>query len=319
MCALAKKPRPLEYEGDILANLDWGGLTLPEEDLENIALGNDPYNKNMAIGLPDSEVKDQENWHGSPAEFDPVLMTRQLIDIVPNPWDAHALTLRISDFFTKRDGRERTAANFVFIIEESRKLLAAARDKMAESYFCSQVEKGIFELLLFSGEGEWKIPSSVALRSERKMNRQDPLQRSLFDYVPDEDMNEYEKAVAFYLDKQSHLLWWYRNQTYSGYKLQGWKRNRIAPDFITASDNGKGDMKEVRVFETKGMHLKNEDTDYKKSLLHICDTLCREKGQKRNWNELGLEFADHQFRFHLVFEDDWESAMNRIFADSTAE
>ncbi len=317
-----RKLRPLQYEGDILANLNWGNLR--PNGLKEINLGDGSGNGTKIVGLPDAPVQDSEEdgQYGDLSKPDPVLMTRQITDVVPNPWDAYKLSRRILDFFTKRDGKEKTAANFVFIIEESKKLLETERDKMAEAYFRSQVEKGIFELLLFSGTGEWKIPRTVTVRSTKRMNRLDgnPLRKSLFDYVPDEDMNEYEKSVALYLDEQERLLWWYRNQTHGGYKLQGWKRNRISPDFITASDNGGGDMEEVRVFETKGIHLKNEDTDYKKSMLDLCDDLCQnaKDGKLQKWSDLGRDFADHQFRFNLVFGDDWESVMNGIFAGSAS-
>ncbi len=314
------KLRPLKYEGDILANLDWENLRL--KGLGKINLGNGNGSGTKVVGLPDVAV--QERKEDEPDDIvskpDSVLMTRQITDVVPNPWDAYKQSRRILDFFIKRDGKEKTFANFVFIIEESKKLLEIERDKMAETYFRSQVGKGVFELLLLSGEGEWKIPNTVTVRSTKRMNRLDgnPLRKSLFDYVPDEDMNEYEKSVALYLDEQERLLWWYRNHTHGGYKLQGWKRNRISPDFITASDNGKGDMGEVCVIETKGIHLKNEDTDYKQSVLDLCDNLCQNigKGQKRKWSELGQDFADNQFRFNLVFGDDWKSILNGIFVDS---
>ncbi|MCY4047007.1 MAG: DEAD/DEAH box helicase family protein [Candidatus Dadabacteria bacterium] len=314
------QPHLLEYEGDILANLDWTKITFPTE-LKELNLSNAPNHGKASIGLPHEWVRhsDDDYANGDLTEPDSVLMTRQLVDVIPNAWDAHKMSRRIVDYFTKRDGKEKTANNLVFIIEESKKLLAVQRDAMAEKYFHSQVKKGAFELLLFTGKGEWQIPASIRTRSAARMNRDDgnPLAKTLFDYIPDEDMNEYERTVALYMDEQERLLWWYRNQTHSGYKLQGWKRNRIVPDFITASvsDDGEDEMGEVRVIETKGIHLKNEDTDYKKAVLDLCDELCRSPrgGERRKWKDLKEEFADHQFKFDLVFEDEWESVLNGIF------
>jgi len=35
-----------------------------------------------------------------------------------------------------------------------------------------------------------------------------PLERSPFDYVPEDDFNELEKDVALYLEDQDKLPWW---------------------------------------------------------------------------------------------------------------
>jgi TnpA family transposase len=46
------------------------------------------------------------------------------------------------------------------------------------------------------------------------------------------------------------------------YHIQGWKCNKIYPDFI-AAENAPENMDEygtIYVLETKGVHLKNEDT-----------------------------------------------------------
>jgi len=57
------------------------------------------------------------------------------------------------------------------------------------------------------------IASRIKVRSNRQLVRNDntPIQKSLFDYVPEEDFNELEKSVAIYLDEQERLLWWYQD------------------------------------------------------------------------------------------------------------
>ena len=64
----------------------------------------------------------------------------------------------------------------------------------------------------------------------------------------------------------------------------------------------------VRVFvlETKGIHLKNEDTKYKQDVF----ALCNELGAKKAWKELFNEFPDHDFEFQVVFEDEWHNKIN---------
>jgi type III restriction enzyme len=72
-----------------------------------------------------------------------------------------------------------------------------------------------------------------------------------------------------YLDGESALRWWHRNVARSNYFVQGWKRQRIFPDFIFAVQRGAKDDKLV-VLEIKGEHLKgNDDTNYKRDVLHL--------------------------------------------------
>jgi type III restriction enzyme len=138
----------------------------------------------------------------------------------------------------------------------------------------------------------------------------DPIQRSLFDYVPEEELNDMEKAIAIYLDEQEKLLFWYRNVSRKDYYLQGWKKGKIYPDFIVPEvDLEKpDDCSTVYVVESKGLHLKNEDTQYKKTIFEICNEL----GQKMQWGELREEFFGSRVEFKLIFEDEWKRKINEI-------
>ncbi|MFZ2658037.1 MAG: hypothetical protein WAX69_24105 [Victivallales bacterium] len=136
-----------------------------------------------------------------------------------------------------------------------------------------------------------------------------PIQRSLFDYVAEENINGLEKSVAIYLDEQEKLLWWYRNMSRQDYHIQGWKRHKIYPDFIAADrKNDNNDYETVYVLETKGIHLKNEDTQYKQDVFKLCNEL----GAKKPWKELFDEFPDHDFEFQVVFGDEWQNKINKL-------
>src|SRR5262249_17907382 len=58
----------------------------------------------------------------------------------------------------------------------------------------------------------FEIPERFLSRESRQLvdDHNVPVQRSLFDFVPD-DLNEYERSVALYIDKHPEVLWWYRN------------------------------------------------------------------------------------------------------------
>ena len=68
------------------------------------------------------------------------------------------------------------------------------------------------------------------------------------------------------LDGDGAIQWWQRNVALSGYGLQGWKRGRICPNFIFAA-GGTGAARRIVALETKGDHLQNPDTDYKRDVL----------------------------------------------------
>ncbi len=122
-------------------------------------------------------------------------------------------------------------------------------------------------------EGRIEIPPVIELKSTRRLVHDDgeQIQQSLFDYVPDA-FNDYEKAVALYLDNHPKVLWWYRNLIGKDqFYIQGYRRNRVYPDFVVQEGEKEGESKKpsasVLVLESKGAHLKgNQDTSYKRSL-----------------------------------------------------
>ena len=93
-----------------------------------------------------------------------------------------------------------------------------------------------------------------------------PLVKSLFAPVYKSEFNPDESEVAVYLDGEEALTWWHRNVARTQYGIQGWKKGKIYPDFIFAvrTDGAAG---RITVLETKGDHLDNLDTAYKRDLL----------------------------------------------------
>lgn len=154
-------------------------------------------------------------------------------------------------------------------------------------------------------EGRFEIPQKVPVRTIRKLvhDNNDPVQRSLFDWVPD-DLNEYEKSVALFLDKRPEVLWWYRNLVGpENFSIQGYRRNKVYPDFVVQQGRNRKPVASVVVVESKGKHLKgSEDTMYKRSVAKYFEKI----GRKVAWQKLGEEFENETFRFHVLDEGDYE-------------
>lgn len=307
--------RDMNFEIDILSEIDWGSINIDE--IKILSLQNKRnQEQEIALGLSDEEkelLKETGRAEKTGTlEIDEVFLTRQITEIIPNPWHCFQIGEKAIQLLLEKYERETVAANFVFIIEELKKILEKERNRLSEQVFRKMVADKKLCFFLITDKGGFELPSRIKVKSNKQLVRNDntPIQKSLFDYVPEENINDLEKSVAIYLDEQEKLLWWYRNMSRQDYHIQGWKRNKIYPDFLAADkQEAKDDYGTVYVLETKGIHLKNEDTKYKQDVF----ALCNELGAKKAWKELFDEFPDHDFEFQVVFEDEWQNKINQLF------
>lgn len=308
--------RDVNYEMDILSRINWSMVNF--DGLMNISLSEiKAKEENVTIGISEDTkklIETKEILFGEGGlKIDNVFITRQILDLVPNPWIAFDMAKKVIDIFLKKYDEQILANNLVFIIDELRKHLEKERDRLGESVFREQIFKKAMFFFLLHGKGGYELPSRIKVKKNSKplvRNDYTSLQRSLFEFVEEEKFNDAEKAVALYLDEQEKLLWWYRNLSRIDYYLQGWKKNKIYPDFILSEidSNVKDDYSKIFVIETKGWHLKNEDTDYKKNIFEFCNKI----GIQKNWTELNTEF-DQRIEFQVIFEDEWKAKINKIF------
>lgn len=291
--------RPLNYEHDILMDVEWDQIDIKpliESIPENITLI-----KSQMTQITVSDGEDGEFFKTAKAKaideislFDPVYATRIVSDIVPNPWVARGLIADIIKGLQKR-GFDKNKIGLLssFILEELRKYLVAQRDDLAEAIFISKVAAEGIQFRLRTDTHNWAMPehmwTDLAENSE-KLTRSngDVVEKSLFAPAYKLEYNNDEQDFACYLDEHKALVWWHRNVAKSGqYFVQGWRKNKVYPDFIFAVND-----KRVVVIETKGDQLDgNLDTKYKKKLLKtINDSFKVERVKKAG--ELELVFDD---------------------------
>jgi type III restriction enzyme len=140
------------------------------------------------------------------------------------------------------------------------------------------------------------------------------LQLSLFESLPEEDFNETEKEVVWYLENQKKLFFWYRNRPRLDYGLQGWREHRIYPDFVFTSKvkEDAAPYERIYVVETKGLHLiENDKTQYIRKLFKIC----KQEAHAIGWGDLGLKLDDRALRYEVLSEEEWESKLNEILEE----
>jgi len=228
-----------------------------------------------------------------------------------------------SHLYTSNPGLAGRLGLVKFVVREKIVgLVERGTDKQTQAAFEQLFESKRLCFALDCVEARLEIPPVVEFPSERRLVHDDgeQIQQSLFDYVPDA-FNDYEKAVALYLDKCPQILWWYRNLVGpEHFSIQGYRRNKIYPDFIVqeASPNGrkKRPVASVLVLESKGKQLKgNEDTNYKRSVAEFFGKV----GRKVPWQKLAEDFGDQTFRVQVIDEGeysdlDWRDQLNEILS-----
>lgn len=238
--------RDINYETDLLRRVDWSQASI--NYVLNLELDKRILTDKMVVlGLSANrkEVIKEERNGGYEARatwtIDTVFMTRQLLDIIPNPWTAHEFCEKTVIALKRNHGAETVGYNMAYIIEELRKNLEKERDRLAEVVFRNLIAKKELWFFLVADKGGYKLPSRLRIKNDTKrLVRADnsQLEQSLFEEVPEEGINDVEKSVAICLDEQQKLLWWYRNLSRQDYFVQGWKKNRIYPDFVFGKTSG---------------------------------------------------------------------------------
>jgi type III restriction enzyme len=310
--------REVSYETDIVSRIDWAQADFSAERNLQLADANS-QDAEIVVTLGETKgaglVKEQKREYrtSEDAGVDPVFATRQLLEMIPNPWIAHDIAKEVIATLTRKNGLDIVAKNFVFIIQELVKRADAERNRLAQEVFTDLVSAKKLRFLLLKDDAGYRLPDKIKMRKgTRKLVREDnsPLQMSLFEQVAEDGLNSEEQSVAWYFEKQAQLLWWYRNLSRQDYRLQGWHKNGIYPDFIVSRTSAadKTDFDKVFVVESKGIHLKNDDTDYKKQVFKLCNKLAEQK----SWTELGLEFPEHKIVFELVYGDEWQKVLNVV-------
>ncbi|WP_372826256.1 DEAD/DEAH box helicase family protein [Polaromonas sp.] len=317
-----KRRRELAYDSDILSLLDWSAVQTDALAREWAPAAQDALFQNgqqLQIGLEvldhPERVRSQQAL-AAPAELDRARLVRGLLDIAPNAWWVWSWVDAVVSRFLLAYSEKVIAGSSASLLERLRIDLEAERDRLAQAVFESCVARGEVEFRLRADKTDYEIPADFELELSGKpqlLVRDDdgkPVEKSLFEpaltALTDSGL---ERDVAFYLDSQAALKWWHRNVARAQYGLQGWKRNKVYPDFVFARVGGDGQQKLV-ILETKGLHLAGSlDTDYKQLLLQrLTDAFADESLMPAG----GLELVGEAQSVvcDLVFEGDWKGTLN---------
>jgi type III restriction enzyme len=316
--------RLFDYESDLFPHVDWEALEWSKagefspDDAASLShtrvavdvdqLGPDPK---KPLGVPEA---------GDKPDLDFPALARLLADVVPNPWQAarilrSALTALRARGFTE----DQLLASRYRLIERMRADLLADIHVQTERIFCDLLAAGGLSFRL-EGKGlSWELLEKLSFEITQppdtpithKPNGQ-PIAKSLFEQIWSHHFNSLEKDVALYIDDVKAVRWWHRIAVQADWYLDGWKKKKVFPDFLVALEESDGKPSKLVVVETKGLHLKNEDTDYKRQLFQ---TLERYSEGGVPVGEFLLGDAPGRMRFRLVLDGDWKSQVDAALAE----
>ena len=264
----------LDYETHILAGIDWGAIPAPDPKASAAASVRRQsaivdVGETLPVFYADQEVHIDKTVRVT--DF-----ANRLSDIVPNLWQAARIAQEMIESLrqngkTDEDIYDRRM-HLMYVLREHVKREV---EKQAERCFQRKLKVGEIRFDLKMDEPNFRMVEQYDLLvspDERPLVRNDfrPVQLTLFEPVFARYFDsELEKSFAGYLDEEKALRWWHRvaARQQGSYYVQGWKQERIYPDFVAVAGKIAGETR-LLIFETKGEHLRgNADTRYKEKVL----------------------------------------------------
>lgn len=310
----------LNYERDILRAINWNqiGAVKPvrlddQELLQEIR---------STIYLQDHDDPEKIAVESTSQNLEISFFVRRLNDVIPNPWQAARIVKATLKAYREQGTDENTLfANRLYLSEVIKNKLRTQIESLAET---------IFQEKLRNNKIRFSLETDVALNFEleqtieviiskdaKRLTRSDasPLQLNLFNPVYEAEFNNLEKDFALYLDKKDTIQWWHRIAARQGYYLQGWRRDRVYPDFIACVQGNREGQQRLLVFETKGQHLEgNSDTTYKQELIKTLESAYKNATEYGTMETTGPN--DNPMSFRMLLEDTWRETANETIDEN---
>lgn len=320
--------RPFDYEMDVLYQINWDNLDVTEfvnKIPENYQAAEGQLQRISLTEEPEGISAEQIGATSTAFELNPAHLVRLTSDIIPNAWVAREIIgnilkgLEARGFTTEQLGRLSS-----LILSELRIWLNKERDTKAEQVFREAVTNGAIQFQLRADGNNWTMPmesSTTQPEGARQLLGNDggPLKKNLFTPTYEADLNQDERNIAVYLDSEKTISWWHRNVARTHYAIQGWRRNKIYPDFVFAMRTEQNAPNKITILETKGDHLAgNEDTNYKSQVLELMT-------EAFAWNTatpagtLDLVAPDGTtVHCELILMQNWATRLPTLLADSSS-
>ena len=312
----------LNYERDILSAIDWSQLGA----VEPVSLDDKELLQEIraTIHLQDHDEPEKIVVESTSQKLEISFFVRRLNDVIPNPWQAARIVKATLQTYREQGTDEDTLfANRLYLSEVLKNKLRTQIETLAETVFREKLDNNKIRFSLETDVAlnfELKKIIEVNISKDAKrLTRSDasPVQLNLFNPAYEAEFNNLEKDFALYLDKKDTIQWWHRIAAKQGYFLQGWRRDRVYPDFIACVQGDKKGQQRLLIFETKGQHLEgNSDTTYKQELIKTLETAYKNATEYGTMETTGPN--DKPMSFRMLLEDTWHETVNEAIDDNYA-
>lgn len=319
------KRRRFSYEMDIKPYLNFLNFKITDEQIDKIknSLSAELMERSGYKITIDSASKtayeEERSTISEEGQINIDYLTRRYSELIENPFLARKCANMHIDSLQGKIGDKELKDNFGFIGSMLYGYLLSEKNELEEKIFLKLLKDG---RLVLAVSDDKEIGYQVPERDEITVNQiPNAYNYYLFDDVEITAMNRLEQRVGDILDKQGKILWWFRNKAgKQWYSIQGWQKNKIRPDFVTAKKREDGKLELVYIIESKGEHLAgNIDTQYKKKVLDLMTEQHRKKEIKQYGKQLTFFDADDKFKinenaaFYLIEENKEEESLRNLF------
>jgi type III restriction enzyme len=313
------KYRELDYEADVLAEIDFDKFSYRKLDAFNFADYDIAKRHALQVDIAAGDKFAVGSTEAKPEVLGPAILhraalIRRMLDVVPSPWQgARILDEVLASLRSRADADEIEIVNSrLTVVDAMIADLQMQLEAAAEDIFRAKVKSGeiVFKLLGAPLDGlnfefEKLLEIHVASGDDKAPLLHDigtPLKRSLYETAFKKQVNRFEKDVALYLDDNDAVKSWWRIAARKDWGLQGWMRGKVYPDFLVHLDTER-EVARLLVLETKGKHLEGSaDTEFKAKFFEVLEAAYT-KGTQAGEVELFSDRPD-VMRFRILIQDD---------------
>ncbi len=264
-----EKSRKFNYAIDVKQHISFEDLTLSEELVTKIKNSlseqkSDQSTFSVTIekegGITPKEETISASYYSN---INIGYLSRRLGEFIENPFLARKKAEQWIDALKVELGEKILKKFFSFISSQLAQYAEEHKQSEEERIFNEYLKSEQLKLAIIDDPKEgFRVPENDTITVSRIAPT---LKHNLYEDVDFDNLNKLEKDVINILEKQETILFWFRNRVARGwYAIQGWRENKIRPDFVVAKKKDDSKVEIVYLMESKGEHLLgNNDTTYK--------------------------------------------------------
>ena len=298
-----------DYYRDILGDIDWSKYKCSKlpviADRSEIGVDTTAVDYRDKI-LSEFEFQDYEiniDDEDFILEINHSLLTSQLTDKIPNPFEARRILDEVISDLKKSGKNEKVIAL------SGHDIVKQIKDDAwnwllleSEQLFIQKLTDNKILLKLLAAphvDLNWEMGEDRTVYKNFQESAVD-WDKNLFQPQYKSNYNGLELNVAAYINESEAVKWWHRlGVKGTEYALQGWRRDKIYPDFLIYGENDK-----YYFCETKGNHLENKDSEYKSKVFEHLTTHAN-----KSIGEFKLLANEKEISFSLIYEDEWKAKL----------